>query len=54
MGNRTTEDSYTIRRSALDYHIPYTTTTSGAEAMTMAIATLQEKEMQVEAIQNYF
>jgi carbamoyl-phosphate synthase large subunit len=54
MGNRTTEDSYTIRRSALDYHIPYTTTTSGAEAMTMAIATLQEKEMRVEAIQNYF
>jgi len=54
MGTRTTEDSYTIRRSALDYHIPYTTTTSGAQAMTMAIETLQKKNMEVKALQEYF
>ncbi len=54
MGNRTTEDSYSIRRSALDYHIPYTTTTTGAESMTGAIATLKEKSMEVKAIQDYF
>ena len=54
MGTRTTEDSYTIRRSALDYHIPYTTTTAGAESMAMAIATLTEKSMEVQALQDYF
>jgi carbamoyl-phosphate synthase large subunit len=53
-GNRTTEDSYSIRRSALDYHIPYTTTTTGAVAMTMAIATLKDKAMEVKSLQEYF
>jgi carbamoyl-phosphate synthase large subunit len=54
MGTRTTEDSYSIRRSALDYHIPYTTTTAGAEAMTMAIVALNESSMEVQALQDYF
>ncbi|MFC1826829.1 carbamoyl-phosphate synthase large subunit [Thermodesulfobacteriota bacterium] len=54
MGSRTTEDSYSIRRSALDYHLPYTTTTSGALSMVMALETLKEKEIQVKAIQEYF
>ena len=30
LGKRTTEDSYSIRRAALDFHIPYTTTVTGA------------------------
>jgi len=54
MGSRTTEDSYIIRRSALDYHLPYTTTTSGALSMVRALETLREKEIQVKAIQEYF
>jgi len=54
MGTRATEDSYTIRRSALDYHIPYTTTTAGAEAMLMAIVTLHETSMSVKSLQEYF
>ncbi|MCB2184133.1 MAG: carbamoyl-phosphate synthase large subunit [Desulfobulbaceae bacterium] len=54
MGTRTTEDSYTIRRAALDYHLPYTTTTAGAEFMAMAIATLKEKSMEVKSVQEYF
>ena len=54
MGSRTTEDSYTIRRSALDYHLPYTTTTSGALSMVRALETVLEKEIQVKAIQEYF
>ena len=37
---RTTEDSYTIRRAALDYHIPYTTTITGASSMAQAVAAL--------------
>jgi carbamoyl-phosphate synthase large subunit len=54
MGSRTTEDSYTIRRSALDYHLPYTTTTSGALSMVRALETVLEEEIQVKAIQEYF
>ncbi|NOQ67389.1 MAG: ATP-grasp domain-containing protein, partial [Desulfobacterales bacterium] len=54
MGSRTTEDSYTIRRSALDYHLPYSTTASGALSMLMALETVKEKEIQVKAIQEYF
>jgi len=54
MGSRTTEDSYIIRRSALDYHLPYTTTTSGALSMVRALETIREREIQVKAIQEYF
>ncbi len=54
MGSRTTEDSYSIRRSALDYHLPYTTTTSGALSMVRALETLRETEIQVKSIQEYF
>ncbi|MGW8195371.1 MAG: carbamoyl-phosphate synthase large subunit, partial [Desulforhopalus sp.] len=54
MGSRTTEDSYTIRRSALDYHLPYTTTTSGALSMVKALETARENEIEVKAIQEYF
>ncbi len=54
MGTRTTEDSYSIRRAALDYHLPYTTTTAGAEFMTGAIATLKKQSMEVKAVQEYF
>ncbi|MEW6429455.1 MAG: carbamoyl-phosphate synthase large subunit [Thermodesulfobacteriota bacterium] len=53
-GTRTTEDSYIIRRAALDYHLPYTTTITGAKAMVMAIASVQKKETGVQAIQEYY
>ncbi|MDF1615557.1 carbamoyl-phosphate synthase large subunit [Desulfurivibrio dismutans] len=53
MGTRTTEDSYTIRRAALDYHLPYTTTIAGAESMVRAISTMQEKTMGVKPIQDF-
>jgi len=54
MGTRTTEDSYIIRRAALDFHLPYTTTIAGAQAMTMAIAATRQAELQVKAVQEYF
>jgi carbamoyl-phosphate synthase large subunit len=54
MGSRTTEDSYSIRRSALDYHIPYSTTATGALSMVRALETVREKKMEVKAIQEYF
>ncbi len=43
MGKRTTEDSYSIRRAALDFHIPYTTTITGAAAVVRAMQQLQRK-----------
>ncbi len=52
-GSRTTEDSYFIRRAALDYHIPYTTTITGASFMTQAVATLAEQEIAVKTVQEF-
>ena len=53
LGKRTTEDSYLIRRAALDYHIPYTTTASGAGAVVKAIQELSKKEPEVQPVQYY-
>jgi carbamoyl-phosphate synthase large subunit len=52
-GNRTTEDSYIIRRAALDYHIPYTTTITGGQAMTMAMESMRLKDVGVKTIQEF-
>ena len=52
-GNRTTEDSYIIRRAALDYHIPYTTTITGGLAMTLAMESMRHKEVGVKTIQEF-
>ena len=52
-GSRTTEDSYSIRRAALDYHIPYTTTITGALSMTQAIRTLKEEKAGVRTVQEF-
>ena len=52
-GTRTTEDSYIIRRAALDYHIPYTTTITGGLAMTMAMESMRHKEVGVKTIQEF-
>ncbi len=52
-GKRTTEDSYTIRRAALDFHIPYTTTISGASSMAQAILALTEREIGVKTVQEF-
>jgi len=54
MGTRTTEDSYMIRRAALDYHLPYTTTLAAADTMVKAIATMQKQTMEVKSIQEYY
>ncbi len=53
LGTRTTEDSYSIRRAALDYHIPYTTTASGAGALVKGIRELKNKQPGVQPVQ-YF
>ena len=53
LGKRTTEDSYSIRRAALDYHIPYTTTVSGAAALVKGMRELQQRRLEVQPVQ-YF
>ena len=52
-GSRTTEDSYTIRRAALDYHIPYTTTITGATFMADAVAALAKRDISVKSVQEF-
>ena len=52
-GSRTTEDSYIIRRAALDYHIPYTTTLTGASSMAQAIAAVGSQEVSVRSVQEF-
>ena len=54
LGTRTTEDSFSIRRAALDYHLPYTTTIAGAISMSKAIATLKSQDLAVKSVQEYF
>ncbi len=52
-GSRTTEDSYTIRRAALDYHIPYTTTITGATFMADAVSALAKRNISVKSVQEF-
>jgi carbamoyl-phosphate synthase large subunit len=52
-GTRTTEDSYIIRRAALDYHIPYTTTLTGGQASTLAMESMRTMEVGVKTIQEF-
>jgi carbamoyl-phosphate synthase large subunit len=53
LGKRTTEDSYSIRRAALDYHIPYNTTASGAGALVKGMREMKNKLPGVQPVQ-YF
>ncbi len=53
LGKRTTEDAYRIRRAALDFHIPYTTTITGAAAVVKAMQAVKENEIGVQPVQ-YF
>ena len=53
LGRRTTEDSYLIRRAALELRIPYTTTSSGAVSVVLAMQALRINTLGVQPIQ-YF
>ncbi len=52
-GKRTTEDSYSIRRAALELHIPYTTTASGAAATIRALRDLEKNTIGVKPVQDF-
>lgn len=53
MGKRTTKDSYSIRRAALELHIPYTTTISGAISFVAAMRESKKNTVDVKPVQ-YF
>jgi carbamoyl-phosphate synthase large subunit len=52
-GAKALADSFSIRRSALLYHIPYYTTLAGALAVTQAIRALRAGSLQVASLQSY-
>jgi carbamoyl-phosphate synthase large subunit len=52
-GSQAQKDSLSIRRSALQYRVPYTTTISGARAVMLAIEVLLKKDLSVKSIQEY-
>ncbi|OHE60722.1 MAG: carbamoyl phosphate synthase large subunit [Thermodesulfovibrio sp. RBG_19FT_COMBO_42_12] len=52
-GARAQKDSFSIRQSALQYRVPFTTTMSGAIAAVNAIEMLNEKRVNIKSIQEY-
>ncbi|MBW1649921.1 MAG: carbamoyl-phosphate synthase large subunit [Deltaproteobacteria bacterium] len=52
-GGISKENGIKIRRSALKFKIPYTTTIAGAQAVCKALKSLKEKPMEVTDIQTY-
>lgn len=53
-GKAAQEASYSIRRTALVYHIPYFTTLAGAVAATKGIEALRNGNLDVKPIQEYY
>ena len=52
-GEKTKRDGYHIRRAAIKFNIPYTTTIAGANAICKGIAALTRKKLSVKCIQEY-
>ncbi len=52
-GTQAQKDSFSIRRSALQYRVPYATTMSSARAVVRAIESLQKKQLSIRSIQEY-
>ena len=52
-GAQAIADSYELRRSALEYKIPYFTTIAGSQAMLRAVAALKSGGLAVATLQSY-
>jgi len=52
-GTQAQKDSFSIRQSALQYRVPFTTTISGAIAAVNAIEMLKKKKVNIKSIQEY-
>ncbi len=53
-GAKAMADSYHIRRTALEYKIPYFTTMAGARAAVSAIRSVRRTELGVKSLQEYY
>jgi carbamoyl-phosphate synthase large subunit len=53
-GSQAIADSFSLRRTALTYAIPYYTTVAGARAAVQAIAALRAGSLEVASLQSYF
>ena len=54
IGKQTIKDSFAIRRTALDRNMPYVTTIRGASAVTKAIESMKQKDIDVKPIQLFY
>ena len=52
-GDETKRDGYEIRRAALKFRLPYTTTIAGARAFCHGVGALKEKRLEVRSLQTY-
>ena len=53
-GRRAIRDSYTLRRAALEYKIPYYTTVAGARAVVQAMTAPAARDLAVAPLQSYY
>ncbi|WP_339046227.1 carbamoyl-phosphate synthase large subunit [Candidatus Mesenet endosymbiont of Agriotes lineatus] len=53
-GKKSISESASIRKTAVLHKIPYSTTTSGAKALALAIQSLKNKSLEVKPLQEYF
>ncbi|NTU59837.1 MAG: carbamoyl-phosphate synthase large subunit, partial [Deltaproteobacteria bacterium] len=53
-GAKAIADSYTIRRTALEYRVPYFTTLAGARAAVSAIRSLRRSGLEVKSLQEFY
>ncbi len=53
LGDASRQDGFLIRRAAIKYNIPYTTTIAGAIAMCKGISALTGKKLTVKSLQEY-
>jgi carbamoyl-phosphate synthase large subunit len=53
LGKLTQQDDYTIRRTALQHRVPYTTTLSAASAACDAIIALRSRRLEVRSLQEW-
>jgi carbamoyl-phosphate synthase large subunit len=52
-GKKTVSESSSIRRAAILFDIPYTTTVAGAKATALAIRAMSEGDIRVQTVQEY-
>ena len=52
-GAKAITDSFSLRRTALVKHVPYTTTIAGARALVQAIAAVRDDTLEIATLQSY-